>query len=331
MKSKEKEVFSYDFAISYAGEEKHISKGIYNAIKEKYSNYSIFFAPAEIDKLIGKNGEDFFENLFIQSKQVIVILSENYKRKEWTRYEWDIIKERSQENRCIPIKVDSVKILGFPSNYIYLSFDGDFDSIAEICIEKLIAFEKDKGIERPSEFINLLNKIENSEGALDKALQLVIDDRERSPLGKLDYPNDDFSPSYRIIGKYSLNYSKLRREEIRIDIEDKMTKEEVRFNIKYLTAKIYEFNSLDALKIFVYSSKATNFLGFEKYNVARADFAPYGDWSRSEEGFAYNLPISKFKWSIEFEESYFNKDVKIETTEEMSLKLISEALKKKKK
>jgi len=100
--------FKYDFAISYAGEEEKIAEGIFQSIKEKHGDYSIFFASKEKHKLIGQDGEEFFENLFRDSKQVIVILSENYKRKEWTRYEWDIIRRRSKENKCIPIKIDDV-------------------------------------------------------------------------------------------------------------------------------------------------------------------------------------------------------------------------------
>lgn len=106
------ESFEYDFAISYAGEEEQVAQGIHNAIKGKYSKYTIFLASKEKTRLVGQDGEQFFENLFLKAKQVIVILSENYKRKEWTRYEWDIIRERKKENRCIPIKVDNVKILG---------------------------------------------------------------------------------------------------------------------------------------------------------------------------------------------------------------------------
>lgn len=324
-----KESFEYDFAISYAGEEEKIAQGIHDAIKERYSNYTIFYAPKEIDKLVGQDGEQFFDNLFLRSKQVIVILSENYKRKEWTRYEWDIIKQRNEENRCIPIKVDNVRILGFSSNFIYLPFKNNFDEIAKICIEKLLMYEKISGIDRKSELKVLINELKHSKGAVDKAAQLVYDNRERSPLGDISFPAPDFTPSYKIIEINELNFSRLRREEIKIDIGDKLGKEEIRFNIKHLTANVFNSHKFDAIKIFVYCSKASNFLGYNKFNVARADFAPYGDWGRAEEGFAYNLPIEKFDWKIEFEESYFDKTLKIETAEEMAERLVLEILKDK--
>lgn len=327
-KMNDKEKFKYDFAISYAGEEEEIAKGIHDAIKEKYANYSVFFAPNELHNLIGQNGEEFFEKLFSESKQVIVILSENYKKKDWTRYEWDIIRERNKENRCIPIKIDNVRILGFPSNQIYLPFKENFQAISKLSIEKLILFEKTQGIERETEVVKLYNELKDSKGALDKAVQLVYDSRERTPLGKIEYPIDNFTKSYKIIKTEYLNFSQIKRKAISIDLKDFLSKDEVKFNIKYLTAEFFNSEQLDAIKIFIYCSESKNFQGFEKYNVAKSDFAPYGEWGKSEEGFAYNLPTEKFDWKIEFEESYFDKNIKMETAEEMAMRLIIELNKK---
>ena len=61
---RDNENFEYDFAISYAGEEQEIAKGIHDAIKEKYASYSVFFAPNELSKIVGQNGEELFEKLF---------------------------------------------------------------------------------------------------------------------------------------------------------------------------------------------------------------------------------------------------------------------------
>lgn len=316
--------FKYDFAISYAGEEKEIAYSIYNAITEKYGGYSIFFGPEYSSSLVGQNGEEIFEKIFYNSTQVIVVLSENYKKKEWTRYEWDIIKERNKENRCIPIKIDNVKILGFPSNQIYLSFDGDYEKISKLCVEKLISFEKEQWIKRLTEVEVLHEKIENSIGTVDKLVQLVYDARSRSPLGKIQYPLGNFKKSFEIIHEEDSNFSRIKQKIIGINLKDGLSKNEVRFNIKYLTAEIFNSNELDAIKILVFCNLSNNYLGLKKYNVAKADFAPYGEWGRAEEGFVYNLPIEKFDWKIEFEESYFDKTVKMESFDEMALRLIQE-------
>lgn len=327
MRNKEK--FEYDFAISYASEEEEIAKGIYDAIKEKHPNYSVFFAPNELSNIVGQNGGEFFKKLFTESKLVIVILSENYKKKDWTRYQRDIIREKRKENRCIPIKIDNVKIVGFPFNQIYLPFKENFDAISKLSIEKLLFFEKTQGIKRDTEVIKLHNQIKESKGTLDKLVQLVSDSRERTLLGKIKYPNGNFSKSYKIIKIEDFNFSQIKQKIILIDLKDFLSKDEIKFNIKFLTAEIFNSHQIDAIKIFVYSSESKNFQNFQNYNVAKSDFAPYGDWGKAEERFAYNVPVEKCDWKIEFEESYFNKELKMETLEEMSLRLILELNKNK--
>jgi len=331
MKDNISDTFKYDFAISYAGEEEKIANGIYRSLIEKYDVFEIFFALKDRNKLIGNDGEEFFEKLFSTSKQVIVILSENYKRKEWTRYEWDIIKERNKENRCIPIKVDNVKILGLSSNFIYYKFKGDYEEIANLCIEKLITFEKTEGIERKSDLQKMTDALYNSRGTVDKSVQLVLDKRDRTPLENINYPTDSFIKSYLIVEIKELPYSRIHRLTVKIDLPDNLSKEEVIFNIKHCTASIFNDKKPDALEIFAYSSKASNFLGYNKFNVVKADFAPFGVWGQAEEGFAYNLPSDKFDWKIDFEESYFDKKKKIKTAEELAKDLVLEMLENKNK
>jgi hypothetical protein len=323
--------FTYDFAISYAGEDEEIANGIFRALSEKYEDFKIFFAKRDRNKLIGQDGEQLFEKLFTTAKQVIVILSESYKKKEWTRYEWDIIKERNEENRCIPIKIDNVKILGLPSNFIYYKFNGDFEEIAIMCIEKLVTYEQSIGEKRKSELQKLTEAIENSRGTVDKSVQLVMDKRKRTTLDNISFPKGHYNKSYKIVKIESLPYSTIQRIIVRINIPDNLSKDEVIFNIKHCTAAIFNEKKPDALGIFVYSSDASNFLGFEKFNVAKSDFAPFGDWGKAEEGFAYNLPSSKFDWKIDFEESYFDKKKRIKTAEELAKDLVMEMLKNKRK
>lgn len=326
-----KDKFTYDFAISYAGEDEEIANGIFQSLTEKYNDFNIFFAKRDRNKLIGEDGEEFFENLFASAKQVVVILSESYKKKEWTRYEWDIIKERNKENRCIPIKIDNVRILGLPSNFIYLKFKGDYEDIANLCIEKIVTYEKLVGIKRKSDLQKLTEAIENSRGTVDKSVQLVVDKRKRTPLENIAFPESDYKNSYKIIKVETLPYSTIQRILVRINLPDNLSKEEVIYNIKYCTAEIFNDKKPDALGIFTYCSNASNFLGFEKFNVAKSDFAPFGDWGKAEEGFAYNLPSNKFDWKIDFEESYFDKKKRIKTSEELVRDLVMEMLKNKEK
>lgn len=299
-------MYEYDFAISYAGENRSIAEDICNKIKEKYGDYSVFLAENEKHQFIGKDGERFFEKIFSKSKQVIVIISKYYRQKKWTRFEWDVILERSAENMFIPIKLDDTKIIGLPSNIVYIPYKNNSTEIAKIAVYKLLQYEKKQGILRKTDFEKTYDSIKNSEGALDKAFQLVKDKRKRTPLANIDYPKSHYKPKYKIVGNKWLNFSVIRRLQLKIQFPNGLSKDEVRFNIKHCGAKEFNKEKPDALAIFAYC-KDENFNGFDcMYNVAKADFAPYGKWEKAEEGFTYNLPIEKFSWKIKFFKSYFD-------------------------
>lgn len=76
-----------------------------------------------------------------------------------------------------------------------------------------------------------------------------------------------------------------------------------------------------------YSDKTPNFLGFNhKYNVASCDFAPWGEFGKAEEGFVYNIPVSKFEYKIQCEDSYFDTNLKMPTGLDFAKNLIFEIL-----
>ena len=104
-------------------------------------------------------------------------------------------------------------------------------------------------------------------------------------LKNIDYPESNYNKSYEIVKVETLPYSTIQRIIARINLPDNLLKEEVIFNIKYCTAEIFNDKKPDALGIFVYCSNASNFLDFEKFNVAKSDFAPFGDWGKAERVF----------------------------------------------
>jgi len=324
-------MYNYDFAISYAGEDKLIAEKIINGIKSYYDDFSIFYAPNEQHQLVGQDGESYFEQLFSKSKEVIVLISENYKKKVWTRYEWDIILQRNEENRFIPIRLDDTIILGLPSNIITLYYKNNISEIAEICIKKLLLFEKQNGINRKSDFDKVYESIVDSEGSLDKAFQLVVDKRKREPLADINYPTASFTPKYSIVEKNWLNFSVIRRLELRILLPKNLSKTEIKFNVEHCISSEFNKEKPDALCVFAFC-KDKNFDGFDSvFNVARADFAPYGKWEKAEEGFSYNLPVEKFRTKIEYFNGYFDPKVNKRTSDSIAKDIVLEMLNKRKK
>lgn len=187
-----------DFAISYAGEDVKAARALANALREL--SFSVFLADEQRCRLVGEDGESFFERLFSEARQVVAFISKHYQAKEWTCFEWDIIRKRQRAKRYIPVRLDNTSILGLPSNVIYLAWSQESThEVITTCVERILLYERSEGIERPSLYEEILKEIQNQNtGSLAKAYQLVADNRERSPLEDAEFPQCPWTPSYEI-------------------------------------------------------------------------------------------------------------------------------------
>lgn len=298
--------FKFDFAMSYAGEDSKVVEEITRRLQEL--GFNVFYARGVQNLLVGLDGEELFEQLFKETTQVVVFISKNYKKKDWPRFEWDIIRERDYINRFIPIRLDNSKILGFPSNIFYKAFDGEnYSEIVKTCIEKLLSYEKEVGITRSSEYEMMLKVIrEKSNGSLATAYQLVKDKRKRTPLEDYELPKGNWKPCYRIIQTDWYNFSTVKRRSIKIMVPPNLTEDELIFNIKHCAVKQFNAFKPDAIAVLAYRQDREQLGVNRAFDASRLYFAPFGDWGRALEGFAYNIPTSEFKYSIDFEPSYFD-------------------------
>ena len=244
--------FKHDFAISYAGEDINVAQKICTALHEFSQDFLVFFAPKEKVQLTGKDGEKIFEKLFYEAKQVIVLISESYKKKLWARFEWDIILDRNPENRFIPIRLDNSKIYGLPSNFIYYSYNEEnLSELINLCVGKLLQFEMDHGIKRATDFEKNLQAIKNdSKGALAKAFQLVKDNRTRTLLKDLELPKENFTPFHEVENTEWSNFSVIKRLSIYIDIPQSLSEDELKFNLKHCAISNFNKYKPDAMMIF---------------------------------------------------------------------------------
>ena len=291
------EITEVDFAISYAGEDAEVAEIIYSQLREL--GFDVFFAKRDIAALIGIRADYFFDDLFAKAKQVIVLISEAYKRKEWTQYEWDIILKRDYSNRFIPVRLHKTRILGLPDTVIYLEYNGsNIEEIVKISVKKLLEYEKSKGIHRASEYEKILSAITNdSKGALAKAYQLVKDKRKRDPLDNIPIP-DCNNPVYQVIKEKWLNFSVIRRLSLKILLPQGLSKSEIISNMKHCSAALFNAYKPDGIAILAYFEGDD----VESYFTAgKLVFAPFGKWDKIEEGFAYNIPVSEFDYEISFE------------------------------
>lgn len=301
-----------DFALSYAGNDEDVAREVSTRLQKL--GFEVFFARESTHLLVGLDGESVFEKLFLAAKQVVVFISAHYKERDWTRYEWDLIRERGPTNRFIPVRLDDTKILGLPSSILYLRFDGtNYDEIVRTCVMRLLAYEEQAGIHRETEFERDLKAIrDDSQGALAKAYQLVADARTRDPLGDIDIPQSDHDVSYEVVKQEWCDFSRIRRLVVYAAVPPNLSQDELEFNLEHCAALTFNQFKPDALMVLGYKDDPYGYTVDGHFTAARVLLAPNGKWEDAEDGFAYNLPIDAFRFSIRFDAAYYAEAVPTE-------------------
>ncbi|MCJ7570335.1 MAG: toll/interleukin-1 receptor domain-containing protein [Candidatus Thermoplasmatota archaeon] len=198
--------FPISFAISYAHEDKEKVEPIVNILKEKYGyKNDLFYAPNKEHTLIGQDGERTFKNFFLKSKQVLVFISKYYVQKEWTRFEWDIIRRRDEVNRYIPIRLDDTPILGLPSNILCIDFEKlSKEEIAKLAIRMLKEFEKNCGLKTKNEYEKTVLEIKPSDFLTVK--ESVKKTHDRAKVQPVIIPTKKTIQFIRKLGQFSLGF-----------------------------------------------------------------------------------------------------------------------------
>ncbi|MBU7046556.1 MAG: TIR domain-containing protein [Theionarchaea archaeon] len=114
IKKKPSKSFKYDLAISFAGENREIAKELAAELQDK--GVKIFYDEFYKSKLWGKKLRKHFKDIYgPKARFVVVLISEYYPMKDWTDFEFSVIKEeaRKRENDFVlPIRLDETKIIG---------------------------------------------------------------------------------------------------------------------------------------------------------------------------------------------------------------------------
>lgn len=92
----------YDFALSFAGENRDLAQTLNSKMLER--EVSIFYDKNEQHRILASNVEDYLAPIYnSEAEFVIVLLSKNYPKKIWTKFESDHFKQRFGANAIIPI------------------------------------------------------------------------------------------------------------------------------------------------------------------------------------------------------------------------------------
>lgn len=123
----------YDYALSFAGEQREIAKLIYQNLSE--NEIEVFYDHNEQARILSKNIEDYLGPIYrSEAKYVITLLSKEFPKKIWTNFESDQFKERFGKNSVIPIWFSDVDPSIFDESRKYggYTFNTDKDIKNEI-------------------------------------------------------------------------------------------------------------------------------------------------------------------------------------------------------
>jgi len=138
--SEENQPKHYDVAISFAGEDRHFAKALADALTRR--NVSVFYDEYEKASLWGLNLYTHLSDVYRnQAQYCILLLSEHYAKKVWTRHEREAAQARAfDENKAyiLPVRLDETQIPGVLPTIGYVRWPPeDETTIAGLVLTKL--------------------------------------------------------------------------------------------------------------------------------------------------------------------------------------------------
>jgi hypothetical protein len=92
----------YDFALSFAGEDRHIAEKFRDVLQEH--EIEVFYDKDEQHRILGQDIELYLAPIYrSEARFVVPLLSKNFPKKIWTKFESDQFKSRFGEHSVIPV------------------------------------------------------------------------------------------------------------------------------------------------------------------------------------------------------------------------------------
>jgi hypothetical protein len=124
---------NYDLALSFAGEIRTVAGRLYDLLAER--QISVFYDNNEQHRILAEHVEEYLAPIYRnEAAYVVPLLSKEYPKKIWTKFESDNFKHRFGENAVIPIRFTDVQegFFSNSSNYGGLSFDPTKDHESQL-------------------------------------------------------------------------------------------------------------------------------------------------------------------------------------------------------
>jgi hypothetical protein len=129
--------FTWDFAISFAGENRKLAESIADQLG--ILDCTVFYDQHFEVNYLGKAWEAQFKLIFgIESRYVICLLDKHHLEKIWPTFERECFRPRVAESAVIPIFLDETPFVGIPSDIVGINFKDCDPTDANIVTDKIV-------------------------------------------------------------------------------------------------------------------------------------------------------------------------------------------------
>lgn len=129
--------YDWDFAISFAGENRVLAKTIADLLK--ILDCTVFYDEYYEANYLGTAWSQQFKDIFgTKSRYVVCLLDKSHSDKIWPTFERDCFKPRVDDGAVIPIYLDDTPFVGIPNDIVGIDFK-DYDACdSELITDKIV-------------------------------------------------------------------------------------------------------------------------------------------------------------------------------------------------
>ncbi|HEC92701.1 MAG TPA: TIR domain-containing protein [Candidatus Atribacteria bacterium] len=143
--AKKLEEYEYDIAITFAGEDREIAKNLAETLRA--NDVKVFYDEFYKSDLWGKKLTKYFQDVYgPKTKFVVLLISKDYPVKDWTDFEFSIIRTEAKQRKTefiLPIKLDDTKMLGVHEDTGYLDYrKEEIKGIVNAILDKLSKYKR---------------------------------------------------------------------------------------------------------------------------------------------------------------------------------------------
>ena len=129
--------YKWDFAISFAGENRDLAKTIADLLE--ILDCTVFYDQHYEANYLGTAWSTHFKAIFgEESRYVVCLLDNNHAEKIWPTFERECFKPRVADGVVIPIFLDDTPFVGIPNDIVGIDYKGQDPADSDVVTDKIV-------------------------------------------------------------------------------------------------------------------------------------------------------------------------------------------------